>query len=66
MVLDEVVDGQARGDFAADDAHEVTRAVLVLCQGVADWYTPAGPQRPEEIVRRYVRFALALAGDARL
>lgn len=65
MVLDEVRGGQARGDFATDDAHEVTRAVLVLCQGVADWYTPVGPQRPEEIARRYVRFALALADDTR-
>jgi hypothetical protein len=65
MVLEEVESGRARGDFATDDAHEAGRAVLVLCRGVADWCTPGGPHRPEKIARRYVRFALALAGDMR-
>jgi AcrR family transcriptional regulator len=63
MVLAEVAAACAAGDFTADDPHEATRAVLVLCQGVADWYTPVGPKQPEEIARQYVGFALALVGN---
>lgn len=63
MVLQEVGATRDRGDFATDDPHEVTRAVLVLCRGVADWYRPGGPSRPEEMADRYVRFSLALVGD---
>lgn len=63
MVLSEVVAACAAGDFTTDDPHEATRAVLVLCQGVADWYTPSGPKTPAEIARQYLGFALALVGD---
>jgi hypothetical protein len=60
MVLCEVVAACTAGDFTTDDPHEATRAVLVLCQGVAHWYTPDGPKQPAEIARQYVGFALAL------
>lgn len=63
MVLAEVTDAQASGDFAADDPPEATGAVLVLCRGVSDWYRPGGPLGPEEVSARYQRFALALVGD---
>jgi len=63
MMLSEVTAGCAAGDFATDDPHEATRAVLVLCQGVADWYMPGGPKRPADIALQYVGFALALVGD---
>lgn len=63
MVLAEVTAAQASGDFAADDPTEATRAVLVLCRGVSDWYRPGGPLGPEEVSARYQRFALALVGD---
>jgi AcrR family transcriptional regulator len=64
MVLAEVTAAAEAGDFATSDPHEVTRAILVLCRGVADWYSPAGPMQPAEIAQRYVRFALALAGNS--
>jgi AcrR family transcriptional regulator len=63
MVLSEVVAACTAGDFSTYDPHEATRAVLVLCQGVADWYTPDGPKSPAEIASQYVGFALALVGD---
>ncbi|MEU7811776.1 TetR/AcrR family transcriptional regulator [Pseudonocardia sp. NPDC049154] len=65
MVLREVEAAHACGHFSSPDPHEATRAVLVLCQGVADWYTPGGPKRPEEIAAQYVGFALAIVGDRR-
>jgi AcrR family transcriptional regulator len=63
MVLAEVAAACAAGDFTADDPHEATRAVLVLCQGVADWYTPHGPKQPAEIARQYLDFAFSLVGN---
>jgi AcrR family transcriptional regulator len=65
MVLAEVAAACAAGDFTTDDPHEATRAVLVLCQGVADWYTPHGPKQPAEIARQYLDFAFALVGNRR-
>jgi AcrR family transcriptional regulator len=64
MVLAEVTAAAKAGDFSTSDPPEATRAVLVLCRGVADWYTPGGPMRPHEIAQRYVRFALALVGGS--
>jgi len=63
MVLAEVTDACAAGDFGTDDPHEATRAVLVLCRVVSDWYRPGGGLEPEVIAARYQRFALALVGD---
>jgi AcrR family transcriptional regulator len=63
MVLAEVEAARAAGAFGTADPHEATRAVLVLCQGVAEWYAPGGPKRPPEIAEQYVRFALALVED---
>ena len=65
MVLAEVAAACAAGDFTTDDPHEATRAVLVLCQGVADWYTPHGPKQPAQIARQYLDFAFALVGNRR-
>lgn len=63
MVLTEVEAACAGGEFRTTDPQEATRAVLVLCQGVAEWYTPRGPKPPAEIAAQYVGFALALVGD---
>ncbi|MBW0100990.1 TetR/AcrR family transcriptional regulator [Pseudonocardia sp. KRD291] len=64
MVLTEVEAARATGEFRTTDPNEATRAVLVLCQGVAEWYTPGGPKRPEEIAAQYIGFALALVGGS--
>jgi AcrR family transcriptional regulator len=63
LMLTGIIAARAVGSFTTDDPHEANRAVLVLCRGVADWYTPGGPKRPEEIAERYVQFSLALVGD---
>lgn len=63
MMLTEVITGRALGFFGTDDPHEATRAVLVLCKGVADWYRIGGTKTPEVVARRYVRFALAVVED---
>jgi hypothetical protein len=63
LLLDEVIAARDQGSFTTDDPRGATRAILVLCRGVADWYSPDGPDTPEEIAAKYVRFALALVGD---
>lgn len=64
MVLTEVEAARTTGEFRTTDPDEATRAVLVLCQGVAEWYTPGGLKRPEEIAAQYIGFALALVGGS--
>lgn len=60
LMLEEVIGGKALKEFDVADPWAATRAVLVLCRGVADWYSPNGPNTPEEIAAQYVDFALAL------
>jgi hypothetical protein len=54
-------DGVASGVFGTDDPDECSRAVLVMCQGIALWYHPEGPRTANDIAHRYVRFSLAIA-----
>jgi AcrR family transcriptional regulator len=62
-MLQKVVDeGIAAGSFHPDNPHGATRAVLVLCRGVAEWYSPKGQQSPEDIAAEYVGYSLALIG----
>lgn len=63
LVLTEVIAGQTLGDFGPGDPHETTRAVLTLCNGVADWYRIEGVATPEQIADQYVAFALRLVLD---
>lgn len=63
LVLTEVIAGQTLGDFGPGDPHETTRAVLSLCNGVADWFRIEGVATPEKIADRYVEFALRLVLD---
>jgi AcrR family transcriptional regulator len=63
MMLTEVISARALGLFDTHDPHEATRAVLVLCQGVADWYRVGGTKTPQDIANRYIQFSLALVGD---
>jgi AcrR family transcriptional regulator len=62
-MLQEVIDtGVAAGSFHLANPRGVTRAVLVLCRGVAEWYSPKGAQSPEDIAAEYVGYSLALIG----
>jgi len=50
--------GRRRGVFGTDDAATCGRAILSMCQGIAGWYRPDGPDTPEGTAARYVRIAL--------
>jgi AcrR family transcriptional regulator len=63
LVLTEVIAAQTLGDFGPGDPHETTRAVLSLCNGVADWFRIEGAATPEQIADRYADFALRLVLD---
>lgn len=63
QLLQQVVDdGVEAGVFRAANPRGATRAVLVLCRGVAEWYRPSGEQSPEEIATEYVAYSCALVG----
>jgi AcrR family transcriptional regulator len=63
LLMQEVIAAHQQGSFMTDDPREATRAVLVLCRGVADWFSPDGEYTPEQIAAKYVQFALALVED---
>ena len=54
------LDGQGRlGTLRREEAG---RAVVTMLVGIANWYQPNGPQRPEDIAALYVQFANSLVG----
>lgn len=63
-ILESVVaDGVVSGDFVVDDVKLVTRAIVTMCTGVAQWYRPdRGGISPEQLARRYVAIALRVVG----
>jgi len=63
MIREAVAEASKNNLFRTADPMGTTRAVLMLCRGVADWYSPKGRQTPQEIAREYVQFALAIVGD---
>lgn len=61
QILDtEVQRGCEQGVFAVDDPREAARAVVTMCTGLTQWYSPAGAASAEEVARRYVGYALGL------
>jgi AcrR family transcriptional regulator len=61
---DVVADGLARGEFSTPLPEEAARAIVVMCTGVASWFSPKGPLTRDEVVRRYQRLALDVVGAA--
>lgn len=59
LLRETIEDGCARGVFATPAPQACGRAILSMCQGIAGWYDPGGPQGPEEIAAQYVQIALA-------
>ncbi|MEU4690782.1 TetR/AcrR family transcriptional regulator [Actinoplanes sp. NPDC023714] len=59
LLRDTIEDGCRAGTFRTSKAAACGRAILSMCQGVAGWYQPSGPQSPEETAADYVRIALA-------
>ncbi|KWX57366.1 TetR family transcriptional regulator [Mycobacterium sp. NAZ190054] len=60
MVDTEVERGHEEGLFAVDAPHLAARAVVTMCTGLAQWYSPSGPATAEQIARCYVGYALSL------
>lgn len=60
-LLREVIDdGVARGVFATPHPDEAQRAILAMCNAIAQWYQPSGDLTVHDLVERYERFALNL------
>ncbi len=62
---DAVVRGAELGVFTTPIPLEASRAVVVMCTGVAGWFSPKGPLSRAEIARRYERLALDMVGAGR-
>ena len=54
--------GAKLGVFATPIPLEASRAIVVMCTGVASWFSPKGPMSRAEVVRRYQRLALDMVG----
>ncbi|MCP3767894.1 MULTISPECIES: TetR/AcrR family transcriptional regulator [unclassified Streptomyces] len=62
MLLDTVEAGIARGVFTTPIPADAVRAVLIMCQGVANWYRADGPLTAAEIAGRHVLLSLGTVG----
>lgn len=60
MVDDEVLEGCRRGLFATGLPREAARAVVTLCTGLPQWWSPSGPSTAAQVAEHYVGFALDL------
>lgn len=59
---DVVIEGVAAGVFHTGQPREAARAIVVMCTGVASWFSARGRTSRAEIVRRYQRLALDMVG----
>ncbi|MGW0940419.1 TetR/AcrR family transcriptional regulator [Streptomyces sp. NPDC002666] len=62
MLLDSVEAGRARGVFTTPIPADATRSVLIMCQGVANWFRADGPLTAEEVAGRHVLLSLGAVG----
>ncbi|GAA4994844.1 TetR/AcrR family transcriptional regulator [Yinghuangia aomiensis] len=62
MLLDTVHAGIKAGVFTTPIPVDASRAVLTMCQAIANWYDPDGRLTPAEVAERYVLMSLAVAG----
>ncbi|MFI8192243.1 TetR/AcrR family transcriptional regulator [Streptomyces sp. NPDC085946] len=62
MLLDTVEAGRARGVFTTPIPADAVRSVLVMCQGVANWFREDGPLTAEEVAERHVLLSLGTVG----
>ncbi|GAA2414996.1 TetR/AcrR family transcriptional regulator [Actinomadura vinacea] len=60
-LLGEIIgDGVARGVFGTPYPDEAQRAILAMCNAVAQWYQPSGDLTVTDLVDRYVYLSLTL------
>ncbi len=57
-----VEEGVESGEFTTTRPHDATRAVLLLCATVANWFRPDGELSREAVAELQADFALALVG----
>ncbi|MCD0483990.1 TetR/AcrR family transcriptional regulator [Streptacidiphilus sp. ASG 303] len=60
MFQDVVEDGRARALFLTPYPDDARRAVIAMCNAVAQWYRPDGELTVDDLVERYVSLALTL------
>lgn len=60
LLRDVVEEGVSAGLFHTPRPADTTRAILVMCAGIARWYKPGGPLSADEISDHYARLALAM------
>ena len=62
-LFDQVVEeGVAQGAFTTTLPREAARAIVVMCTGVASWFSPRGKLSRDQVVQRYQRLALDMVG----
>ncbi|MGW0571499.1 TetR family transcriptional regulator [Streptomyces tauricus] len=64
MLLDTVRAGIREGAFTTPIPADAVRAILIMCQGVANWYHVDGPLTAEEVAERHVLLSLGTVGCA--
>lgn len=57
--------GVEAGVFTTPIPLEASRAIVVMCTGVASWFSPEGPLGREEVAGNYRRLALDMVGARR-
>ncbi|MGV9670232.1 TetR family transcriptional regulator [Gordonia sp. NPDC003504] len=52
----------ATGAFTTDTPHNTGRAIATMCMALPYWFSPRGPQSPDEVAAEYARLALTMMG----
>ena len=55
-----VADGLAAGVFATRYPEDARRAIIAMCNAIAQWWRPDGTLTREDLIERYVALALTL------
>lgn len=59
---DAIRTGIEQGVFRVRYPIETRRGILAMCNSIADWYNPRGPLSVDQLARRHIDIALAMAG----
>lgn len=60
LLLAAVADGVSDRVFGTSHSRESVRAILAMCQGIANWYRPGRGIPPHEMAQKYVDLAFAM------
>jgi len=55
-----LTEGVAAGVFAFTDVNTTRMALIQMCSGVANWFSPAGPAPIEDLAKRFADLALGM------